>query len=206
MNESILALHNDNPRQASSEAKYDVLRDGEARRLTISELIATFPPILLNYLAAEAQTCTCCQEPFENTQNYEDQPCVKICGHVIGKQCLRTWLPHNSCPICRNPLLNVPHQSSGLTDEDSGEDSEVEQLLLHTTEREAREIFDDASRWARERLLRDRQMLQNEERNHSTERGVSILADDTLLWARERRVRDSDREAYSRINAYTRQL
>lgn len=42
-----------------------------------------------------------------------EHPILTPCGHLFGHACLATWLPHNTCPLCRKPLLHGSPNANG---------------------------------------------------------------------------------------------
>ncbi len=78
-------------------------------QLDVSKIMTRFPSVA----EAEVQdpTCSCCyvaygRPPAEGEE--AEHPVKTPCNHVFGNQCLRTWLPNNSCPTCRSQLFRVP--------------------------------------------------------------------------------------------------
>lgn len=62
-------------------------------------------------------SCIICQQPFLTIADPET-PLRLPCGHVCGSNCIMKWLnplspdAHNTCPMCREPILNTPFVSA----------------------------------------------------------------------------------------------
>lgn len=68
--------------------------------------MARFPPVA----EAELQDpiCPCCYVAYGTpaAEGEVAEHAVRTpCNHVFGNQCLETWLPNNSCPLCRRELF-----------------------------------------------------------------------------------------------------
>lgn len=66
-----------------------------------------FAPVPENEL--EDPVCPCCLvaygEPGPEGEKPE-RPLKTLCNHIFGENCLDTWLPNNSCPLCRRKLYD----------------------------------------------------------------------------------------------------
>jgi len=75
----------------------------------IPRTMPTFPPVAIADL--EDPICPCCYVPYGTSAaegEMAERPVKTPCNHVFGNQCLETWLPNNSCPICRGELFPAP--------------------------------------------------------------------------------------------------
>lgn len=96
------------PRQMGDNELFVRIPNNRQAEVSVPDVMATFPPV------AEADLqdpiCPCCYVAY-GTSAAEDEeaehPVKTPCNHVFGNQCLETWLPNNSCPICRGELFQA---------------------------------------------------------------------------------------------------
>ncbi|KAK5013012.1 hypothetical protein BJ546DRAFT_638771 [Cryomyces antarcticus] len=87
-------------------------------RHTYQQFIKTgLTPMDLTAFPDEDRTCAICHEGY--TADVGGCLPVKLpCSHIIGNSCLRAWLAptsgHNSCPLCRKKLFEIPLVASSL--------------------------------------------------------------------------------------------
>ena len=83
----------------------------------LDDLMLRFPRLTIEDISGENhdRSCMICQTEYQGTyvEAADDQvvdkgehPIKLACGHVFGHDCLSKWLPKNSCPICRQILLD----------------------------------------------------------------------------------------------------
>lgn len=83
----------------------------------LDDLMLRFPRLTIEDISDQNHdhSCSICQAEFQS--NYVEakdnpvvdkgeQPIKLACGHVFGHDCLSKWLPNNTCPICRQTLLD----------------------------------------------------------------------------------------------------
>ncbi|PVI04345.1 hypothetical protein DM02DRAFT_611601 [Periconia macrospinosa] len=95
----------------------------KARSTKIDTFACAAPLATIRKLPEEEQSCPICRNGYLDTKSFSidaliaDYPHRIIhCGHIIGKECLETWMrtplpdparyPQYTCPICRIPLKN----------------------------------------------------------------------------------------------------
>jgi hypothetical protein len=74
------------------------------------DAVSTLPRVSLETLDEDDRTCAICKDKFGITfrDKKSERPVRTPCGHVIGIECLTTWLSdHNICPSCR-AILDFP--------------------------------------------------------------------------------------------------
>ena len=117
---------------------------------TVTELMGYFDQLVVIDLAEEDRTCPCCHCQYMAIREGEDVPFelpIKTkCGHILGYDCMRKWLPNNTCPMCRKPLFVVPgllesqgegEQVSDTTEYPEEEEEEEEEEVSVTAEEQA---------------------------------------------------------------------
>ncbi|SCV04518.1 LAMI_0H16776g1_1 [Lachancea mirantina] len=66
-----------------------------------------------NHIAREAKKLTTAPE-------YKHSPLQLSCGHIFGRDCIRQWTKeHNSCPICRSPIVGQEGLNRDVGEEDA---------------------------------------------------------------------------------------
>ncbi len=86
--------------------------------------LKSVPMVLAVDLPDDNRDCPICMEEYVTPEHYE--PPVRLpCDHVIGKDCLRSWLKssvlnlnNNTCPMCRTVLYNRDILADHLRDID----------------------------------------------------------------------------------------
>lgn len=83
-------------------------RANRREEVNVPDIMATFPRV------ADADlpdpVCPCCYVAYGTSAaegEAAEHPVKTPCNHVFGNQCLETWLPNNSCPICRGELYQA---------------------------------------------------------------------------------------------------
>lgn len=97
--------------------------------------LQTLPLVDPADLEDESRDCPVCREPFSPTsdRDHPDGPKLLPCNYVIGSACIEEWVSrgHNSCPLCRAPVLDpdllitVDEYLHGATDEEADTASSV---------------------------------------------------------------------------------
>ena len=115
--------HNQGPRAAQLRQRvlytFHLARVWETKAFV--ELFEEFPRLTVVDLSKETNNryCSICQELYQAKYDVPgeaddgEQPIKLACGHIIGHQCLQEWLPQNTCPMCRRPLLEGLETRSG---------------------------------------------------------------------------------------------
>ena len=177
-------IYDNTRRRALTTARYELLsydfhdvQSGEQRasyfqlsKEKIESFVEALPVHVILDLPAKEQDCAICMEKYYGPHQREC-PVRLPCNHVLGKECLRTWLKsppsnrnNNCCPVCRTVLLErVPifpvmndfrDETSGYDISDHLEDGFVGQWNALSSDDPTRRIQ------ARERIARQRSELE----------------------------------------------
>ena len=83
----------------------------EASPTRAETFLQSLPPLSLTDLPHDTKDCPICMEPYLAAQHNES-PVRLPCTHVMGKDCLQSWLNsstlnrnNNTCPMCRAVLF-----------------------------------------------------------------------------------------------------
>ena len=98
----------------------------QAQLPSVATSLDSLPVVSLDVLEQESQDCPVCQQPFPGSDpNEPDTPVLLRCNHIVGRACIERWVSehHNSCPMCRAPVLE-PGLLPVLADEEQSETGE----------------------------------------------------------------------------------
>lgn len=107
---------NDQPNLRGEGLRIIYDANGQVCFHTVEQLIAKFESAAEGSL--EEPMCPCCYVEYGRraADDVEPEHPVKTrCGHIFGDQCLKKWLPNNSCPTCRRVLFDTPGFGSNWT-------------------------------------------------------------------------------------------
>lgn len=82
-----------------------------ASNVRAETFVESLPVLLLTDLPEDSRGCPICFEQYQGPQ-HDDRPVRLSCNHVLGKDCLLSWLTssakntnNNTCPMCRAALF-----------------------------------------------------------------------------------------------------
>lgn len=183
----------------TSNAATDPLR----LRAGLPDKTAEVPPALafvdslisleLDDLPVDNQDCPICKEQYR-VGEFEEMPLeLPGCGHVIGRDCLLTWLStfpsfddgmvHNSCPHCRRETLIEHRMSIDMTEGLAQLSRDANYLLTGSgplvLDRKARRHWEVIKKYTNEyleeRRLYDQEHVLLEQKRKMNERKVEIF-------------------------------
>lgn len=118
--EGILTLDADPQSPATPlRAPASTERSQQASTSVLRDVLDKLVPLKPEELNDDDLTCNICQQPFMTTADPE-MPLKLPCGHICGSGCILKWIDplsqdaHNTCPICRKPVLQPTGPSSEL--------------------------------------------------------------------------------------------
>ena len=87
--------------------------DFNQRFFESESFVASLPVVPVESLPSVDRTCSICFSPYQNRVFLSasldlpaEVPLSLPCGHVLGRECISTWLTsHETCPICRRQLI-----------------------------------------------------------------------------------------------------
>ena len=108
--------------------------------LTRSTFLVTLETVCAKYLTTGQVDCPICLDSLTNggIDNAPSEKPVLLHGqHVVGDQCILTWLDsHNTCPCCRQILFQAEKPTDQTSLEDDASDDEgvatIRQFPLHS--------------------------------------------------------------------------
>ncbi|KAF6226759.1 hypothetical protein HO173_012362 [Letharia columbiana] len=113
INRSQLRDRRNEIRSRLAQARVDAMDTGtlETSNIRAKTFLESLPVLSLTDLLEDKHDCPICIEPYQDPQHSES-PVRLPCNHIIGKDCLLSWLTssalntkNNTCPICRAVLF-----------------------------------------------------------------------------------------------------
>lgn len=114
-----------------------------------------FTRVSISTLAEDEKNCPICLEPFQES----DCPIQLPCKHVLGRDCLMTWLStDNTCPQCRRTVF------------DESDEAEFDDAEAEMNDMVERALESPAEEWPNDRaklisLLEEKDEQEEEEVN-----------------------------------------
>lgn len=98
----------------------DILDPATIEHNEIIRFVVGLPCVQLAHLGTEPEdhNCAVCLNKYGRQDHLDkDIPAKLLCGHILGAECIKTWLKrHESCPLCRRKVFVRPEVSGRLND------------------------------------------------------------------------------------------
>ncbi|CEP63213.1 ubiquitin-protein ligase SAN1 LALA0_S07e05006g [Lachancea lanzarotensis] len=118
-------------RKRTLDSEGDISLDATKRQRTPSEAPSQPSYVERDHQEGTSQNSNHSDSDVKNVPSvkYKHSPVQLPCGHIFGRDCIREWtLEHNTCPVCRRPIVDASGLNSPPPNED--EDSFLDQQTL----------------------------------------------------------------------------